>query len=700
MTSVAKQKTEEAIAPAYGRVVQGFSVLAIVAVIVAGFAVRFANAGYQRDLHQWEIRLGITADTRAQAAQDWVERQQKEMAAVADNTSLRLYMTELADKEGGKTDEAQAASGYLRNYIVDTARKTGFMDLKQPESVPASVEYHGHAGLALLDKSGKPVVMTASMPELDDALKAAMKEVPGGKPSMKDIYLDAGGVPVIAFFAPVFAVQNDEQQIGTVVGIRPVERLYVLLKRPASAEATEETLLVRFHDGVVEYLSPLLDGTKPLERRLDLATDAQGDAKFASEQPGHFGIKRDYAFQNVLVTSRPVPGTPWTLIHKIGHKEAMAECAQRRISLITLSFLGIGFLVVVILAVWRHGSSVRYKHLADRHKSQERLLQLVTDNQPDATFILDAEKHYRFVNLKAAQDAGSTKEELIGKTVRAVLGPKPAKALGAIVEHVLEQKQKVSHVRRVEDDTGVSQKVVQSRYIPLARVPRVLTVGEELPGVLVVEQDITAAIVERERRERLLKDLVETLVLVVDRRDKHSAHHSKRVATVAESVAREMHLDNVSVETVRNSALLMNLGKVMLPVALLTKQDKLTAAEKKQITEAFASGAEYLKGLEFNGPVVETIRQAQERWDGGGPLKLKGDKILLTAQIIAIANDYIAMISPRAYRDGIKKEKALENFLGDVGKRYQRKVVAALVNYLENGGDAAVPEIPEDDDES
>lgn len=670
-------------------------VVLVVAAIAAVQAFRIADAEYKRDLRQWEIRMGITADIRAAAAREWVDRQKAELAAVADNTSLRLYITELEDAGSG-ADAAEAQ--YLNNYIVDTARKSGFVDEAKPALAPASVEYHGRAGMALLDKQGRAVVTTDGMPALSGELQQALAAAPRGEVSMKDIYLDATGKPAIMFIAPVFGVQGEvspDAQIGTVVGIKPVDELYTLLKRPQVLEKTAETLLIRVQGQVAEYISPLADGAAPLERKLDLATDKNYDVAFAVKQPERFGIKRDYAFHDVLMTSRKVEGTPWLLLHKIDRKEALEESDQRRASIITLSLMGIGLMALVVFAVWRHGASVRYRHMATRFRSQERLLRLVTDNQPDSMYILDKDNRYRFANLKAAHEAESSKEDMMNKTVGAVLGAAYAQELSAVVNHVLEAHEKITHIRRVADEQGRFKRVLQARYIPLERVPRVLT-GGEVPGVLVVEQDITAAITERERRERLLGDLVETLVMVVDKRDKYSAYHSKKVAVISDAIGREMRLDEVSVETVRQAALLMNLGKVMLPVALLTKKGKLTAAEKNEIAKAVASTADYLEGMEFNGPVVETIRQAQEHMDGSGPLGLKGDAITLTAQIISLANDFVAMISPRAYRDAIRKDKALEQLMEQVGARYHRKVVVALVNYIENTEDAFV-DIPERD---
>jgi HD-GYP domain-containing protein (c-di-GMP phosphodiesterase class II) len=101
------------------------------------------------------------------------------------------------------------------------------------------------------------------------------------------------------------------------------------------------------------------------------------------------------------------------------------------------------------------------------------------------------------------------------------------------------------------------------------------------------------------------------------------------------------------------------------------------------------AGIDLLDTIEFNGPVVDTLRQAGERWDGGGPLHLRNDAILLPARIIAVANAYVAMVSDRAHRPGAGIDTALAAIASDAGTRYDRRVTAALVHVIENRGGRA-----------
>ena len=74
-------------------------------------------------------------------------------------------------------------------------------------------------------------------------------------------------------------------------------------------------------------------------------------------------------------------------------------------------------------------------------------------------------------------------------------------------------------------------------------------------------------------------------------------------------------------------------------------------------------------------------------WDGsGGPAGLAGDGILVTARIVAVANTYVALTSPRAHRPSLGIDAAIDQLLAGVGRAFDRAVVAALVNHIENRG--------------
>jgi PAS domain S-box-containing protein len=374
------------------------------------------------------------------------------------------------------------------------------------------------------------------------------------------------------------------------------------------------------------------------------------------------------------------------LLYKVDREAALADSDARRQRLLIAFFLIIGVISAALVAVWFHASSrraseaaTRYRLLAERHDRQQRFLTLVTDSQPNDIAVIDERGIVCFGNRRLADAARLSLPDLAGKTLASLFGPIAARHIEALNRRALDSAEPVTEVHPVEADGAT--RIVQSRHIPLGEafgLPR---------SILLVNEDITDAVNEREKRARSLRDLVRTLLSVVDRRDPYSAHHSTRVSEVARAIAEESGLAPTLIETVEIASALMNLGKIFVPPELLMANRPLSAMEKSLIHESVLTSADLLEGVSFEGPVVETLRQMLESIDGTGkPNGLKGEEILKTARICAVANAFVGMVSARAYRSGLDLDTAIDLLLKDAGTRFDRSVIAALINHLDNHG--------------
>ena len=207
-----------------------------------------------------------------------------------------------------------------------------------------------------------------------------------------------------------------------------------------------------------------------------------------------------------------------------------------------------------------------------------------------------------------------------------------------------------------------------------------------LYGRLNMLDDITELTRERRRSEQMLKQLINTLLSVIDRRDPFSAHHSTRVAEVSLAIAGEMNTPELVGKTAEIAGSLMYLGKIFVPPELLTKTGNLLPEERDMLANSYLVSADLLRSGPFNGPVVDTIEQMGEKWDGTGPLNLHGEEIILPARVLAVANAFVGMISPRAYRGAMTFEKVSRILLGESNSKFDRKPISALINFLDNRG--------------
>ncbi|MCH7692994.1 MAG: PAS domain-containing protein [Proteobacteria bacterium] len=666
--------------------------IALVALVVAAlyFTPKFIDDERQREMRAWQIRLGIIADSRVAAVNEWADRNFAALRELTENASLQLYMTELTLGEGDKarvTDEA-AEAGYLRNLLTATANRAGFTPPQAGWDVRANVERVGVAGIGLFDADGRSIVATPGMPPLAGRIRDAVAKALGGEPALIDIYTGASNLPTMGFVLPVFAVQGETagaRGIGVVVGIRVIGRdLFERLAQPGEIATTAETYLVRSAGAVVDYLSPLADGTPPLKRSLALDT-ADLAAAYALEKPGGFAIRIDYAGDEVLVASRSLASLPWILVRTVSLAEALGETELRLRTMLGVFVLVIVAVTVTIIAVWRHGtvlrereSTERFRTTAERFETLSTFLRVVTDSQPTVIAAVDGDARYTFANEPAAKEAGIAMEDMLGKPLADVIGPVKAKALTEVNRRVLATAERESHTHwfGVDDE----ERVIKSEHIPLPGT------RDHPPGVLMVLDDITELTHARQRGEQRLRQLIGTLTSVVDRRDPFSAHHSVRVAEVARCIAGEMGVPDGEAQTAEIAGTLMNIGKIFIPPEVLTKTGELTDEERTLVANSTMVSVDLLDGVDFEGPVVETIRQMRETWDGTGPLGKKEEETLRTARILAVANAFVGMTSPRAYREALTFEDASAILLERSGATYDRKPISALLNYLENRG--------------
>lgn len=674
------------------------AIAAVMAVVVGAavfLAFYFVGQEKERALQEWQVRLSIVADSRAAAVNEWVAQNFANLRELSENASLQLYMTEAA---GAKTAEAQAAVGaqqqFLRNLLIATAERTGFKAPPPVGEVAANVERVGVAGLGLVDANGTAVSSTPGMPPMSARIRTAVAKALEGQPALIEVFIGASNLPTLGFALPVFGIQDSgtSKGIGAVVGIRTLDKdLWDKLAQPGATEKTGETLLVQKSGSSVQYISPLADGTPPMKRSLTLETPELA-AAWAVDKPGGFAIKRDYAGNEVLAVSRPIAETGWVLLRKIDRSEALSSTDTRLKTILIVFVLIIVGVTVAIIAVWRHGSSIRateaaenFRISSERFENMSKFMRLVTNSQPTIIVAVDGDTKYTFANEPASREAGISAADMIGKTMGQVIGPIKAQAFAEINKSVLKNFERESHLHFFEideDEAGEegAVQVIQSDHIPL-RGDR-----DYPPGVLMVLNDITELTSERRRSERMLKGLINTLVSVVDRRDPFSAHHSARVAEVVRCIAKEMGADDIEIVAVEIAGSLMNLGKIFIPAEVLTKTQNLTTEERLLLANSYMTTVDLLRDVTFEGPVVETIRQMGENWDGTGPLGLKGEEILRTARMLAVANAFVGMVSPRAYRGAMTFEKVSAILLDETGSKFDRKPVTALINFLENRG--------------
>lgn len=177
--------------------------------------------------------------------------------------------------------------------------------------------------------------------------------------------------------------------------------------------------------------------------------------------------------------------------------------------------------------------------------------------------------------------------------------------------------------------------------------------------------------------------IIQSLVRMLEAKDKYTSGHSERVAEYAADIGRAMGLSEERVELLKKAAQIHDIGKLAIDEGILNKKEKLTEEEWRVIKEHPAIGGEILRPALLDEEVMSVVSSHHERYDGTGyPGRLKGDHINLLAQIISVADSYDAMTSPRAYRNLMSKEKALDELEKGSGAQFNPEVVKKFIEII------------------
>lgn len=315
--------------------------------------------------------------------------------------------------------------------------------------------------------------------------------------------------------------------------------------------------------------------------------------------------------------------------------------------------------------------------LEERLGYRSDLVEVMTASEPRSIILADKWERVLFANREAASRVHKDSDSLIGSTLAALIGDKKAKLTGQRLQTAYKNKMPVIQVD--EESSGMLRKIVQTSFMPIGNTRYIKD------AVLITETDITSIIIERERREKTLRDLLDVCVAIIDKRDPFASGHSSLVGDIARRIAVEMKLDDSYIETAEISGLLMNFGKVLVPRDILTKTSALTPEELRLVRDSMMSSADVLSLIQFELPVVDTLRQIFEKVDGTGlPDGRKSDSIIITARVCNAANSFVALVSRRAHREGLPIEQALSILRKDAGTTFDPQVIKALETVASN----------------
>lgn len=210
----------------------------------------------------------------------------------------------------------------------------------------------------------------------------------------------------------------------------------------------------------------------------------------------------------------------------------------------------------------------------------------------------------------------------------------------------------------------------------------------DLEKLMILSNTLGIAIENIKYIERLKTTTDQVMLLITkisEYKDLYTLGHQKNVSEIAVKIAKKMGLSYEKIEIVKYASLVHDVGKILLPIEILTKPAKLTDVEYELVKEHSTLGYNLLKDIEFPYPIAEIVLQHHERLDGSGyPNGLKKDEILLEAKIISVADSAEAMSSDRPYRPKFKIEDVVNELKRNIDILYDREIVNAYIEVLKD----------------
>ncbi|MBO4494414.1 MAG: HD domain-containing protein [Clostridiales bacterium] len=195
--------------------------------------------------------------------------------------------------------------------------------------------------------------------------------------------------------------------------------------------------------------------------------------------------------------------------------------------------------------------------------------------------------------------------------------------------------------------------------------------------------------------DKLQGGLLMVLADIIESRDKCTGDHIRKTAEYTKIILERLKekgefKDKLTDEYIANvfrAAPLHDIGKINVPDAVLNKPDRLTDEEFKIMQGHTTAGYEIIlraiENMEETGYLQQAKHMAHshhEKWDGSGyPNHLAGEKIPLSARIMAVADVFDALVSRRSYKEPFSFEKAMSIIEEGAGKHFDPQIVAAFV---------------------
>lgn len=254
-------------------------------------------------------------------------------------------------------------------------------------------------------------------------------------------------------------------------------------------------------------------------------------------------------------------------------------------------------------------------------------------------------------------------------------------------EHIIEKLDSFN-ISGLYIDDGRENKIMDDefKYKSVAAIKSIFDICEEKNEILNNDSIRSIEEISRELSDKIYANKDITIgISDLQTYDENTYYHSLSVTVISIAIGTELGFSKEKLYELGASAMLHDIGKVDIPVELITKPSRLTSEEFNVVKEHAELGGKFVINNELiNEDIYGGIISHHEKFDGTGyPYGIKGYNIPIFARVISVADVYDALTGNRPYRNPIRPSEAIEYIMGNSGISFDIDIVRAFLRKIE-----------------
>ncbi len=657
---------------------RGIILIFLIMLTVAGSSVIFATYTLRHAAESMENNLNITltadAMTKASEVQLWFKKLEDNTKRFVSKDMLRLYCSEYL------VHNQQLDSGELPTWA--TQGGAGELDLEGTKEALLQQlltfmrEEEDIVDVGVWDTNLRPLFLSSDhistlTPLQDGVMREALSVK---KPTSSVIYDSPNGLMVNLAY-PIFPPEYTDLDPGEPVG---VTLLFVPL----------ENVLAKILQNDISTNAPyrILQWSEESDELLEFADLNGGQLTFLAgwlaPRNNVLPLQKRNLSNGESVYSVGVPIEGYDLI--VTHEQPAYEAEEfyNNFKIIMYSMVGASIFLTFLVGgmgwwflVHRSEQDItkNMRLLYEDVHTKQQILNGINATLIDGVVLTDSLGNIQYANASFAKMVQHDIESIYGYKMGNIINPDAAERLQMQLDKVVRSES----THTFEDKITVHGNLL---YLQAVCTPY-FGAQNRVDGVVSVYRDVTQMLLEREKEQARVEQLIQVLTMAIELVNPYLCGHSQALGDLAHKLAVNLKCSSEELKTIRISAALSQIGMLSLPQELLNKKGALTEEERALMHTHVDKTSKILADFDFGLPIQATINQMYENMDGTGyPNHLQGDDIDFLPRILAVSNVFCAILRPRVYR----KAKTLKETLMLLDKDKQQfdpKVIAALHAY-------------------